>query len=182
MRITVALVALVLTSCAGGDDGDAGTVGVDGATAIDASPDGAPQSTCQITLTGSLAGTIPCNVTAGKRNADDFSIVGVLTSAAAPPIGQVLVSIQIDGELAARDYTAAQTRAAAVMAVATDGKTYAASGGETPQGTIGTLHLTSLTLMSSDDPTTKIWSLAGTFNATLVGTTAGGSVTMSVTF
>jgi hypothetical protein len=182
VRIALALVALALTSCAGGADGAAATTGVDGAGAIDASPDGAPVSTCQITLGGSLAGMIPCTVTAGKRDADDFSIVGVITSGAAPPIGQVLISIQIEGELAARDYTAAQTRATAIMAVATDGKTYAATGGDSPQGTIGTLHLASLTLMSSDDPTTKIWALEGTFTATLVGTSAGGSVTMNVTF
>jgi hypothetical protein len=181
--VQIRLVALMLAvaSCAGGDDGDAGTAS--DAEAADAEIDATPTPTCVVTLAGGLEGTIPCAATAGKRDSEGFTILAGLTSAASGSIASVVFSIRLANEIEVRGYEPTDMILAAVSVMATDARTYAASRGMgEDRGTVGSLSITSLELVAGDDPSLKIWTPHGTFSATLAGVSAGDTTTMTVAF
>jgi hypothetical protein len=175
MRNLRVLLLPVLLSCAGGDSSDGGIT-------ADAAPDAAALSGCVVTLAGDVTGTLPCSVTAGKRDEDDFSIVAGMSSQGSETVTQVVFSLRVGGELAVRDHAASELDPAAVMMTTTDGRTFAASSGlGAGQGTIGPLAITGLELTASDGGV-RVWAPSGSFTATLAGTSAGGTVMMSVAF
>ena len=174
MRATI-LLALLCACGPSTTDSDGGN----GGAADAASPDAG--SSCTLTVSGDLSATMPCSVAAVKTAADPFSIVAGMTSTGSATVSQVLFSMRVTGEVAVRDYSAGELMQVALMLSAADGKIYAASSGGT-QGTIGTLRITGLMAQSGGDTGDKVWTPHGSFTATLVGTTSGGTVMMSVTF
>ena len=188
MRGLLPALILLLGACGPTDTslGDGGTTGSDGgggggadaAIAADAPPD----TGCTMTFSGDVVASQPCTAAAGKMASDDFSIITATTTGSTPLVSSAAWSVFVAGTVSVRDYAPAQLQNAALMLTTADNRIYVASlGSGTPQGTVGTLRLTALEPKSSDTQT-QIWAPHGTFNATLVGTAAGGSITLTVTF
>ncbi len=178
--LVLAGLASLLSSCGPSiTEEDAGSG--DGGTA-DASPPDAPVTTaCVITVTGAATGSLPCTATAGKRDEDDFSIVSAMSSAASGSISQAAITIFLPGEVTVGTHAAGTFRTAAAMLTTTGAQTFVASLGAGPdQGSFGELRLDELVSLSSDGGM-KIWTPHGSTTATLVGTTSGGTVMISVT-
>lgn len=188
MRRSLTLLALVVgalscgpsgTDVDGGSDGDGGGGGGADARA----PDAALAGGCTLTLTGAVTGTIPCAASALKTLTDDFTLTGAISTQASGNVAMAAFTLSVPGEIAVRDYAAADLKSGAATLTTVDNKTYAAASGMgAAQGTIGQLRVTGLDPQAGGDTATKVWIPHGSFTATLVGTTAVGMVTLSASF
>lgn len=185
MRWCAILILSLILAC-GDDDGggpaDApGSVVYDAAVPVADGPPDAPLNTpgCTVTLTGDDTGTFDCAVTAGKNDADSFS---VLSLSAGDGVSSVLNYLaQIDGTLAVGSHL--QDLASAAVTVQIGSELYVATlGDDMDIGTVGTLNITSLTPVSTGGGAT-VWAPHGTLNAMLVSTTTSGNrATLSASF
>lgn len=169
---------------------DAATSGdaseADAASAADgATTDGAvpSSSSCTITLSGALSGTIPCTASLGYDAKNNLGVLGV------SPVGSPTVhftgSASFPGQPHTGTYQSTDAGAKGGLSVQQGTPTwFASSGGSSTQGSYA-LTLNSVTNPRQTSSGDMLYDTSGVLTATLpaiTGTGASGTVMVSVTF
>jgi hypothetical protein len=182
MRGFALVLAVTLGACGDGGTSDAGpgdaqTLDAPSGGSLDAPPSA---SMGTIVLGGSLSGTMAAAVNAGQADGESISLVGITAQPLPAGYKAVNALLMIADAPMVKDYPAAALMGA-VTVTTSDDKTWTAVPGQ-PVGTVGALHVTSVSVFMHTGNTT-VFTLHGSFDATLAPQQQGGTnVIFTATF
>ena len=136
-----------------------------------------------ITLAGAVNATLPALAVASKSDSDSFSTVGVSIVRPQGSVTSASLSFRLTGVPAKGSYTSASAsvEVSALEVSTSDNKSWAAFK-TPPSGTVGTLEITSVSMMTKIGAQT-LYTIHGSLAlSTLTNTQGTSSVTMTASF